>query len=142
MADHMLASVFFPIKHLGRIHVSVVLCDQIRLFYIGSDLFLWFTTGIGTTVDKIVVGVNVFQKMTLFHSTDTAGLSRIIQGMCRGIGSLVKSIIVLRLVDAHAPKDNGRMIAILHDHVFDIFHCLILPSLTTDMLPARHFRKD
>ena len=54
----------------------------------------------------------------------------------------VELIVVLRLVDAHAPEDDGWMVAILQDHLLDVLTGDVLPGRISDMLPAGDLGKD
>ena len=56
--------------------------------------------------------------------------------MRQRIGAHVEVVIVLRLVDAHAPQNDGGMIPVALDHAVDVVDGDILPALIADMLPA------
>ena len=48
----------------------------------------------------------------------------------------VEIIVVQTFVDAHAPEDDGRVIAVLRHHLAHILHRPALPRRVADVLPA------
>ena len=141
MAQRMFRAVFLPVERLGRIHVAIVLADQIRLFRIGCHRRLFLTSLVRAVMHKIIVSVDIFQKTALFVRPHTARRSGWIEFARRRVRPAVKIIIVLRLVDAHAPENDGRVIAVLHHHIAHIYNRLILPRLIADVLPSRNLHK-
>ena len=141
MPDCMFTAVFFVIECFGRIHMSVILTDQIGLFLIGSYLCFRFTAGHFSIVKEVIIGVDIFQQMTFLDSPDTACLSCRVQFVNYSIGFFIKYIVIRRFIDPYTPQNNGRMIAVLEDHIFRVLHRLRLPGIVTDMLPAGEFRE-
>ena len=90
---------------------------------------------------KVIEGIDVLKQGAFLQISYSTGLPSRIQAMCCLIGPVVKRIIVLRFIDPHAPQDNGRMIPVLQYHFFCILHSLLLPFLSSHILPARNFCK-
>ena len=65
---------------------------------------------------EVVHGEDVFQELGLLEVTDAAGLARGIELVRHGVGARVEVVIVARLVDAHAPQDDGRVVPVAADH--------------------------
>ena len=63
MTDCMLRPVFLIVKWLGRKHMPVILTDQIRLFHIRCNFSFRITPRMSAIVKKIVVRINILQKM-------------------------------------------------------------------------------
>ena len=59
-----------------------------------------------------------------------------IELMRQRVGARVEIVVVPRLVDAHAPQDDGGMIPVAADHAADIVDGDILPGFIADVLPA------
>ena len=141
MPQRVFHAVFLPVERLGRIHMSVVLADQIRLFRIGSHRRLFLTSPVCSVMHKIIVSVDILQKTALFVRPHTACRSGGIKFVRRRVCPAVKIIIVLRLIDAHAPENDRRVVAVLHHHIAHIYNRLVLPRLITDVLPSRNLHK-
>ena len=58
-----------------------------------------------------------------------------------GVGAFVQFVAILAFVDAHAPKDDAGVVAVLLYHFPHIFAGLFLPIVITDVLPAGNFRE-
>ncbi|MCY1312226.1 hypothetical protein D9M70_626290 [compost metagenome] len=58
------------------------------------------------------------------------------------VGLDVEIVGILRLVDAHAPDDDRRVVPVALDHAADVLDRLLLPGPTADMLPAGDFLED
>src|SRR5882724_6181721 len=56
--------------------------------------------------------------------------------MGEGVGACIEVVIVTRLVDAHAPQDDRRMVPVPADHAAHVVHCQVLPRCISDVLPA------
>ena len=53
----------------------------------------------------------------------------------------VEFIVILRLVDPHAPQNDRRMVTVLQYHFFGMFAGNLLPGFIAYMLPARDLGK-
>ena len=53
----------------------------------------------------------------------------------------VEIVIVLRLVDTHAPENDRRMIPVATHHAFNVIDRQIFPAGVADMLPTRNLLK-
>jgi len=51
-------------------------------------------------------------------------------------GAMVQGGIVMRLIDANTPDDDGRMVPVAAHHISYIAHREVPPILTTEILPA------
>ena len=58
------------------------------------------------------------------------------------IGSPIEIIIVQAFVDPYSPKEYGRVVSVLEDHLFSILDSCLLPILIPYMLPAWNFCED
>ena len=85
---------------------------------------------------EIVHGEDIFQQLGVLQVADASGLARRIELMCQRVGAHVKIVIVLRLVDAHAPENDGGMVPVAADHSADIVDGNQLPWLVANVLPA------
>ena len=141
MTQRMFRSSSFTVKCFRRIHMPVILADQIRLVHIGSDLRFFLTARQPSVMDKIIVCIHIFQQMAFFARPDTACRARVIQLMGGSIGALIKRILIYRLIDPHTPQNNGCMIPILQYHIPDVLHRLFFPCFISDMLPAGKLRE-
>ena len=142
MAQHMLQAVFFVVKGFGRIHVTAVFRDQKRLFGVGGDRRFRLTAGLHAVVYKVVIGVDVLQQLAVLVTAHAAGRSGGIEFMCRRVGAHIKIVVVLALVDADAPEDDGRVVAVFAHHLPDGLHRHILPRVVAEVLPAGDLGKD
>src|SRR5437016_5146688 len=61
---------------------------------------------------EVVHGEHVFEKLRFLEVADAAGLPRGVELMRGGIGTRVKIVVVLGLVDAHAPQNNRWVIPV------------------------------
>ena len=132
----MLLTVQLAVIGLGGVHVAAVLADEIGLFRLGGNVLFLLAAGVRPLVDKVVVGVDVLQQAALFDAAYAAGLPRAVQLTRHGVGALIERVVVHGFVDAHAPEDDGRMVAVLPHHVLGIAHRLLLPVRIPDVLPA------
>ena len=58
------------------------------------------------------------------------------------IGSPIEIIIVQAFVDTYSPKEYGRVVSVLEDHLFSILDSCLLPILIPYMLPAWNLCED
>ena len=141
----MAQGVFLPsfpgIEGLGGEHMAVVFGDQQSLVHVGGNCLLGLAAGILAGVGEIVVGIHILQQVALFYIAHAAGGAAGIQFPGNGICALVQFVIVLALVDANAPHHDTGMVTVLQHHLPGVDHCLILPFLTADVLPAGDFRE-
>ena len=86
--------------------------------------------------DEVVHGVDVFEELAVGDVADAAGLAGGIEFVRDGVGLEVEVVIVLRLVDAHAPDDDRGVVPVAGDHAADVLDRLGLPGRVADMLPA------
>ena len=141
MTKCMLETMFFPVKRLCWIHMSIVLCNQMSLWHIWSNILLWLTTWFLSIMYEIIIGIHIFIQMALSKITHPTRLSGIIQFMRDAIGFNIKCIVILGLIDTHAPDHNRWMITILMNHILYVLASLFLPFFITDVLPAWNFHK-
>ena len=85
---------------------------------------------------EVVHGEDVFEQLRVLEVADAAGLARGVELMREGIGARVEVVVVLRLVDAHAPENDGGVVPVAANHAVDIVDGEILPGLVADVLPA------
>src|SRR5882724_579423 len=88
---------------------------------------------------EIVHGEHVFEELRLLEVPYATRLTSRIKQVSQRIRAGVETVIVLRLVDSHSPKNNGRMIPVPPDHSADTINRNLLPGLWTDVLPPRNF---
>ncbi len=89
---------------------------------------------------ELVVGVDILQQLALFKIAHAAGGASGIQLMAELVGAKVEVVVVLGLVDAHAPEDNGGVVAVLLHHLADIVDRHVLPGLIAYVLPTGELR--
>ena len=114
---------------------------QIGFGHIRSNDRLLVASLVTAVMYKIIIGIHILQQMALFQITHTSGRTVLIQFMRQRISTLIQGIVITGFIDAHTPKDNGGMIAILQDHLFHIFDHLFFPFRIPDILPARDLGK-
>ena len=85
---------------------------------------------------EVVHGEDVFEQFGIVEIADAAGLARVVERMGQLVGACVEVVIVLRLVDAHAPQNDGRMVPVAPDHLAHVANGDVLPRLVADVLPA------
>ncbi len=85
---------------------------------------------------EIVHGEDVFEELGLLEVADAAGLARGIERVSEGVGAGVEVVVVARLVDAHAPENDGGMVPVAANHAADVVDGDLLPGLVADVLPA------
>ena len=88
---------------------------------------------------EIVHGENIFEEFRFLKIADAAGLARRIQFVGQRIGANVEIVIVFRLVDAHTPQNDGRMVPVAADHAAHVVDGYQLPRFVADVLPAGNF---
>ncbi len=91
---------------------------------------------------EVVHREDVFKQLRVLEVADAAGLARGIELMREGIGARVEVVVVLRLVDAHAPENDRGMVPVAADHAVDVVDGEILPGLIADVLPAGNLFED
>src|ERR1700756_5280052 len=91
---------------------------------------------------EIVHGENIFQKFGLLEVADAASLARGIEFVRQGVGADVEIVIVLGLVDANTPENDGGMVPIAPDHASDVVNREKFPRLVADSLPTGNFLED
>ena len=150
MPAHMLGLAVFGVDALGGVHVAVELGHQIRhLVGQAGHLAGLAQRGGGNTlhplrgghVAEVVHGVHVFQQLAVFDVAHATGLAGGVQAAGHRVGAGVEVVVVLRLVDAHAPDDDGGVVPVALDHAAHVLHRLVLPGLAADVLPARNLFK-
>ena len=141
MTQHMLCPVSLTVKGFGRIHMSIVFTDQISFFRIRCYCLLFPAASVVPFMRKVIESIDVLKQGAFLQISYSTGLPSRIQAMCCLIGPVVKRIIVLRFIDPHTPQDNRRMIPVLQYHFFCVLHSLLLPFLSSHILPARNFCK-
>src|SRR6266699_597919 len=88
---------------------------------------------------EIVHGEHIFEELRLLEVPYPTRLTSRIKQVSQRIRAGVETVIVLRLVDSHSPKDNGRMIPVPPDHAANVIYRNLLPGLWADMLPPGNF---
>ncbi len=88
---------------------------------------------------EIVHGENIFEEFRFLEVADAAGLASRVQLVGQRIGADVEVVIVLRLVDAHAPQNDGGMVPVAADHAAHVVDGDQLPRFVADVLPAGNF---
>ena len=91
---------------------------------------------------EVVHGEDVFEELGLLEVADAAGLARGVELVGQGVGAGVEVVVVARLVDAHAPENDGGMVPVAADHAADIVDRDLLPGLVADVLPAGNLFED
>ena len=140
MAQGVLGETFLVVEALGRVHVAVMLADQVRYVALQpGHLTRLAQDGLATGVGEIVEGINVFQQFAAFDAADAAGLAVWVETPGDLIAAGIEVMVVGRLVDAHAPQNNRGPIPVAPDHGFDIGTDLVLPGAVADVLPTGRF---
>ena len=119
--------------------MTIVLRNQQWLSHIRGHVLFCLDSRSFSVVGKIVVGIDILQQVALFQIPNAGGGAAGIQLMGKLIGTRVQVVIILAFIDAHTPQHNGRVIAVLQNHLPYVFHRLILPTGITDVLPTRDF---
>src|SRR5207247_1222634 len=90
---------------------------------------------------EVVHRKHVFEEFRLLEVANAASLSRGIELVCSRIRASVEVVIVQRLIDAHAPKNDRGMIPVAPDHAADVVDRDPFPCLVANMLPAGNLLK-
>lgn len=136
MAQRLRQAVLLVVVGLRGEHVPVVLGHEVAFARIGRDLVLRVDPAVRSGVDEVVVGVDVFVQVRLGEVPDSRRGAGRIEFPRRGVGSRVEGVVVLGLVDAHAPGDDRGVVAPLADHVDRVADGPGLPFRSADVLPA------
>ena len=136
VAERVFEAVRLAVIRFRREHMAVVLGDQIRAVHVGRHVFFLVAALLHAVVDEVIEGVDVLQEAALFEVAHAAGRAGRVERVRRGVGALIERVVVLRLVDAHAPEDDRRMVAVLAHHVLGVAHDLLLPFFVAEVLPA------
>ena len=91
---------------------------------------------------EVIHGEDVFQKLRFLKITNAPGLSCGIEFVGCGVGFDVEVVVIARLVDAHTPQDDRRMIPVAANHAADVVDRDLLPLFIANMLPAGDFLED
>ena len=124
---HMFRYALHVIETLGGEHVTVELGVHIQRVIRRPQ-----------RKTEVVHREHVLQQFRLIQVADAAGLARIVERVRQRVGARVEIVIVLALVDAHAPQHDGRVIPVAPDHLADVAHRQVLPCPVADVLPARN----
>ena len=142
VAQGVLPPVAFIVKGFRGEHVAVVLGDEVGLLRIRRGLRLGNAAPVVPLVDEIIVGVHILQKTALAKIPHAARRPGGIQPVGRLHGPRVEAVVVLALVDPHAPQKDAWVVAVLEHHLLHILHRLVLPGVVADMLPSGDLGKD
>ena len=142
VAHGVLQAVLLAVKRLRGVHVPVVFADQIRLRRIAGHGLLRLAAGVRPVVEEIVVGIDVLEQMALLVAADAAGRARRVEPVRRRVRARIERVVVAAFVDAHAPEDDARVVAVLLHHLLGVAHGLLLPLVAADVLPAGDLRED
>src|SRR5437879_5345402 len=88
---------------------------------------------------EIIHSENVFEELRLLEVPYATRLTSRIQQVGQSIRAGVETVIVLRFIDSHSPKNNGRMIPVPPDHTANVIDRNLLPGLWADVLPPWNF---
>ena len=91
---------------------------------------------------EVVHGEDVFKELGLLEVADAAGLPGGVELVGQGVGAGVEVVVVARLVDAHAPENDGRVVPVAADHAADVVDGDVLPGKIADVLPAGNLFED
>jgi hypothetical protein len=86
--------------------------------------------------NTIIHGEHVLQELRLLEVANAARLPRQIQLVRHGVGPEIEVVVVLRLVNAHAPQYDRRMIPVPPHHPAHVVDGDQLPRLIPNVLPA------
>ena len=90
---------------------------------------------------EVIEGVHILQQAGFLQVAHPGGGAAGVQPMAEGVGAGIEGVVVLALVDAHAPEHDAGVVAVLADHLLHVPHRLVLPGFSPDMLPAGDLRK-
>ena len=119
--------------------MTIVLGNQQGL--VPGDCLFGLAAGVISRVGEVVVGVHILQGAALFQVSHAGGGTAGIQGVGNAVCHAVQLVIVLAFIDPHAPQHDAGMIPILQHHFPGVFHGLLLPVRTANVLPAGNLRK-
>ena len=151
MTRDVLGLAHLGIGALGREHVTVVLGDQVgnlvatarHRLLVAQHRRLAAAEKLGTRrVVEVVHRIDVFEELALLMAAHAAGLPRGIEFARDPVGLGVEVMVVGRLIDAHAPEDDRRVVPVALDHAAHVADRLLLPALAADVLPARNLLED
>jgi len=128
MSQHVLLNPFHLIDRLRRICVA----DKFR---IQVSRMIWRFQ----RETEVVHCKNIFEEFGRLEVSDAARLPRRIELVCERVGAYIEVVIVLRLVDAHAPQNDAGMIPVAANHARNVVDGNVLPRYVADMLPAGYF---
>src|SRR5580698_613820 len=85
---------------------------------------------------EIVHCENIFKKFGPLEITNASGLTSSIKLMRHRVSTDIEIMIVGRLVNAHSPQYDRRVIPVATDHAANVVHRNIFPVFISNMLPA------
>src|SRR5690554_1056575 len=91
---------------------------------------------------KIIVGINIFKELTFREVPNTSRRSCLIIEMGNLVHLFIKSSVILGLIDSDTPDDDGRMVPVTPDHLFQIIFADFFKLLISNVLPTRDFFKN
>ena len=103
VTDRLFLHGAFAEERRSRIHVTVILADQVRLRDVGRDILFLFTAGVRTAVKEVIIGIDVLEQTALFQVTDAAGSAGRIELVSSRVRSGIERVVVLRFIDPDAP---------------------------------------
>ena len=123
--NRMLGQPLHRIRSLRRKGVPDKLRIQIRI------VVRWFERPA-----EVVHGEDVFEKFGVIEVANAAGRPAGVELVRYRVRPHVEVVIVLRLVDPHAPGDDRRMVPVAANHTRDVVDRDVLPGQRPDVLPA------
>ncbi len=93
-------------------------------------------------MDKVVVGIHILEKLAVLVTAHTARRTGRIERPRGFIGSDIKIMVVLTLVDPYAPENDRGVVTVLAHHLPDRLHADVLPFIIPQVLPSRRLGKD
>src|SRR5918998_244247 len=91
---------------------------------------------------EIVNAEDVFEQLRVEEVADAARLAGIVQRVGDPVGPRVEYVIILRLVDPHAPENDRRVVPVPPDHRLYVPAGELFPALVADMLPTGDLLED
>src|SRR5690554_5670561 len=88
-------------------------------------------------IGEVVVGIHLFEKRASCKVPNSSCGSGGIEHTGHLICSRIECIVICRFIHPHSPHDEGGVISITNDHLFQLLNETIPPELRwTDMLPS------
>ena len=106
MTQEMLYPVLFAVKGFRWKHMPIVFTDQIPFRTVRRHILFLPASPVVSLMRKVIERIHILKQRTFLQVTHSTGLPHRIESVGSLIRPLIKCIVILGFVDAHAPQNN------------------------------------